>query len=150
MDMYGQGGMSGMNNPYLANGRGYSMPSPKMEVIKVNGQNGVNMFRMPPSSSALLLDENEPIVWLVQTDGAGYKTSTPYKIIPFEPEKPVDVKSLEERIANLERMVLEYESNVATAEERDTAVNRQNESGKRNGKQTQGNAESKRNAELHG
>lgn len=137
MDLYGQNGMndmSGMNNPYLTNGRGYGMPSPKTEVIRVNGRNGVNMFRMPPNSSALLLDENEPIVWLVQTDGAGYKTSTPYKIIPFEPEKPVDVKSLEERIANLERMVLEYESNVATADGRNTTANRQNESSKRNGK----------------
>ena len=76
--------------------------APKQEVIKVNGENGARALQMSPNSSALLLDENAPIVWLVITDGAGYKTVSPYSITPYQPEPPVDVKSLEERIKRLE------------------------------------------------
>ena len=77
---------------------------PKQEVVKVNGENGARALQIAPNSSALLLDENAPIVWLVITDGAGYKTVTPYSITPYQPEPPVDVKSLEERIKRLEEM----------------------------------------------
>lgn len=131
--LQGQGQMQG--SPYgFVNAQNNPLNLPRYEILKVNGKNGAEALQMGPNSSVLLLDETNPIVWLAQTDSAGYKTSTPYKIIPFEPEKPVDVKSLEERIANLERMVLEYESNVATADGRNTTANRQNESSKRNGK----------------
>lgn len=78
---------------------------PKQEVVKVNGENGARALQIAPNSSALLLDENAPIVWLVITDGAGYKTVTPYSITPYQPEPPVDVKSLEERIRRLEEML---------------------------------------------
>ena len=72
------------------------------QVIQVSGENGARAYQMGPNSSALLLDNTAPLVWLVQTDGAGYKSVTPYKIEPYVPEPPIDVKSLEERIANLE------------------------------------------------
>ena len=74
----------------------------KQEIIKVNGENGARMLQMPPNSNALLLDESAPIVWLVQTDGAGYKTVTPYTITPYQPEPTPDLKSLEQRISALE------------------------------------------------
>lgn len=50
------------------------------QVIKVNGRNGAEAFRMGANSSVLLLDETEPIVWLKQTDGAGYPIITAYDI----------------------------------------------------------------------
>ena len=62
---------------------------------------------MPPNSRTLLLDENAPIIWLAQTDGAGYKTVTPYTITPYQTEEPVDTKSLEARIKRLEDMINE-------------------------------------------
>lgn len=76
--------------------------APKCEVIQVNGENGARAFVMAPNSSALLMDTTAPIVWLCQSDGAGYHTQTPFHIEPWQPEKPVDVKTLEERIARLE------------------------------------------------
>lgn len=79
-------------------GQGYS-------IIKVNGRNGAEMFQMPPNSQALLLDETMPIVWLAQTDGAGYKSLSPYKIEPYQPETPVDTKSLEARLARVEEWI---------------------------------------------
>lgn len=77
----------------------------RMEVVKVNGQNGAQAYQMPPNSSALLLDETAPLVWLVQTDGAGYKTTTPYNITPYQQEPAPDFKQLEERIAKLEGII---------------------------------------------
>lgn len=57
----------------------------KQEVVRINGQNGAQAYQLAPNSSALLLDVSAPLVWLVQSDGAGYKTCTPYTIAPYEP-----------------------------------------------------------------
>ena len=75
---------------------------PRCEIIRVNGENGARAFRMAPNSAALLMDDTAPIVWLCQSDGAGYHTQTPFRIEPFKPDAPVDVRSLEDRIARLE------------------------------------------------
>lgn len=75
------------------------------EVTKVNGKNGVDAFQMPPNSSDLLLDTTAPIVWFVQTDGAGYKTSMPYDITPHESEEVTQFKTLEDRISKLEEAI---------------------------------------------
>lgn len=75
---------------------------PKMEVIRVNGRNGAEAFQIAANSSALLLDTTDNIVWFVQTDGAGYKTISPFTITPYQPKPVVDVNSLEQRIKALE------------------------------------------------
>ena len=80
----------------------YTTSTMPMQVIQVSGENGARAFQMPANSSTLLLDNSAPIVWFVQTDGAGYKTVTPYDINPHIEKPPVDVKALEERIAMLE------------------------------------------------
>ena len=89
------------NNQYLQN----LMLPQQQEVVKVNGKNGVDAFQLAPNSSALLLDTTASIVWLVQTDGAGYKTSTPYDITPHISEEEVQYKTLEERISKLEETI---------------------------------------------
>ena len=88
-------------NQYLQN---LVMPQ-QQEVVKVNGKNGVDAFQLAPNSSALLLDTTASIVWLVQTDGAGYKTSTAYDITPHVPEEETQFKTLEERISKLEETI---------------------------------------------
>ena len=88
----------------------------KREVIKVSGRAGAEAFQLEPDSSALLLDNTAPIVWLVQTDGAGYKTLKPFDIKEHEEEKPVDVyKNLEERITKLEEVINAKQSNTSNA-----------------------------------
>ena len=72
-------------------------------VVEVTGRSGAEAYHLGPDSSALLLDTTAPIVWLVKTDGAGYKTLVPYDISPHEEENPY--KSLEERIAKLEETI---------------------------------------------
>ena len=112
-----------MNNPYgniysqmYPQGANFNAYQPRMErheIIHVNGQPGAAAFRMAPNSNALLLDDTAPIVWLCVSDGAGYHSITPYAISPYEPEKPIDVNNLEQRIKRLEDML--NESNVADA-----------------------------------
>ena len=60
------------NNQYLQNLLLQQAQGQSQEVVKVSGINGVNAYQMTPNSSVLLLDTTAPIVWLVQTDGAGY------------------------------------------------------------------------------
>lgn len=56
----------------------------RCDVVTVNGENGAQAYPMAPNSSALLLDESQPLVWLVKTDGAGYKTVSAFNITPYE------------------------------------------------------------------
>lgn len=91
--------------------------APRYEVIQVNGENGARAFAMAPNSSALLMDATAPIVWLCTTDGAGYLTASPFSIAPYQPENPVDVKTLEERIERLEARMSE-QSDAAPANRR--------------------------------
>lgn len=91
---------------------------PKMEVVRVHGEEGANAFAMGPNSSIILLDETEPAVWLKTTDGAGYATISGYDLIPKgvksekkeEVQKPIedDFKvALLERLSSIERTLSE-------------------------------------------
>jgi hypothetical protein len=91
-----------MINPYMP---GYQQPQAQHEeVTKVNGENGARSYQIGPNSSALLLDESGLLVWLITTDGAGYKTVSPYDISPHKTAPSPDFTSLEERIARLEAL----------------------------------------------
>jgi hypothetical protein len=85
--------------------QGWSQNMPRQEIIRVNGENGAKAYQMAPNSSALLLDESAPLVWLIQTDGAGYKTATPYTIAPYQAQPAPDYNSLNDRITRLEEML---------------------------------------------
>lgn len=101
----------------------------KQEIIKVNGKNGAEAFQMMPNSQALLLDETAPIVWLVQTDGAGYKTISAFDLTPHEEINANDtIKSIEERLKKVEEQLLRNtnnvnESNTRTAQQNTTNNN---------------------------
>jgi len=96
------------NNNYFNPYQNYMTPqtnTQKLEIVRVNGRNGAETFQMPPNSSTLLLDESNPVVWLCTTDGAGYKTITPYNVTPYKDPKEINFSSLEERIKKLEEIV---------------------------------------------
>lgn len=93
-----------MVNPYLGAQRPFQQ-QPRHEVVKVSGENGARAFQMPANSSALLLDESGVIVWLVTTDGAGYKTVAPFDITPHEAAPAPNYSDLETRITRLEEMM---------------------------------------------
>ena len=80
-------------------------PVAQQQVVRVNGENGARAYQMGPNSSARLLDESGLMVWLVTSDGAGYKSVSPYDIAPHQSAPAPDFGSLEERIKRLEEIV---------------------------------------------
>lgn len=72
------------------------------QITHVNGENGARAYQMLPNSSALLLDDTAPLVWLAQTDGAGYMSVTPFEIKPYTPPKPIDLNELLARLESIE------------------------------------------------
>lgn len=85
----------------------YQMPvqQPVSQVVRVHGEEGAKAYQMGANSSALLLDESGLMVWLITSDGAGYKTVSAYDIKPHETVPAPDYGSLEERIKRLEMIV---------------------------------------------
>ena len=107
-----------MINPYFPQQQ--QPQHPKTEVVKVNGENGARAFPMGPNSSALLLDVSGVIVWAVTTDGAGYKTVSPFDISPHKEAPAPDFGSLDARITRLEEMIGNAATgNPATAQRRE-------------------------------
>lgn len=82
-----------------------SMRVPRQEIIRVNGRNGAMAVQMAPNSSVLVLDETAPLVWLCQTDGAGYLSVAPFDIAPHQDASQISVEDLTARIARLEEIV---------------------------------------------
>ena len=104
--------MNNYQNMYNYNPYGYNR-FPTYEVIKVNGKPGVDAFQMGPNSSVLLLDETANIVWLAQTDGAGYKTATPFDIVPHQEAPQVDINAIDSRIQSIEAELKEMRDKYA-------------------------------------
>ena len=119
--------MNNFQNPYNYNPYGFNR-FPTYEVIKVNGKPGVDAFQMGPNSSILLLDETANLVWLAQTDGAGYKTATPFTITPFVEKPPVDMNALTEKIDNIEAELKELREMYAKPDTSSATPKQRNES----------------------
>lgn len=84
----------------------YQQPQAQQtQVVRVNGENGARAYQIGANSSALLLDESGALVWLVTTDGAGYKTVGAYDITPHQQAPAADYTGLEARIRRLEELV---------------------------------------------
>lgn len=101
------------NYPYAVQQNFQQQQLPHYEVIKVNGKPGVDAFQMGPNSSVLLLDETQNVVWFVQTDGAGYKTPTPFTISPYVEKPQIDVNALNDEVNSLKAMVIELQNVIA-------------------------------------
>ena len=93
----------------------------RQQVIRVNGRNGAEAYQIAPNSSALLLDTSAPLVWLIQTDGAGYKTATPYSITPYEPAPAVDNNQLAQLISSIDERVRKLEEDRKGKDESNTS-----------------------------
>ena len=81
------------------------MTAAAQQVVRVNGENGARAYQIGPNSSAILLDESGLMVWLITSDGAGYKTVQAYDITPHKTAPAPDYGGLEDRIKRLEEIV---------------------------------------------
>lgn len=77
------------------------------QVVRVNGENGAKAYNLGANSSALLLDESGLMVWLVTSDGAGYKSVSAYDITPHQEAPKPDYGSFESRLKNVEKRLEE-------------------------------------------
>lgn len=100
-------------NPTPNNNNMFSM-APHYEIIRVNGEAGAKNFRMGPNSNALLLDNTAPRVWLAQTDGTGYLTVEPFKIMPEQQAEQIDLNNLVARVAQLEEIINDKSNSFST------------------------------------
>lgn len=105
-------------NPYL---NPYGIPQPAIQpvvqqtqVVRVNGENGAKAYNLGANSSALLLDESGLMVWLVTSDGAGYKSVSAYDITPHQSTPVPDFGTLETRIKRLEEIINDSTDSSAT------------------------------------
>ena len=118
---------NGFQNPYMPgyqfaqNFNAIQQPTQPVQVVRVNGRNGAEAYSIGPNSSALLLDESGTLVWLVTSDGAGYKTIAPYDITPHQAAPAPDFGNLETRISKLEAFVNEYTGNSSAAKRKSDA-----------------------------
>ena len=109
------------NNPFLPaqypQFQPYQQPQtqPTQHVVRVNGRNGAEAYAIGANSSAMLLDESGTMVWLVTTDGAGYRTVSPYDITPHQTAPVPDYATLEQRITKLEEAMINGNSADTTA-----------------------------------
>lgn len=100
--------------PFSRQVQGQSPPPPQMQLIIVHGKGGADAFQMGPNSSVLLLDETAPVVWLKETDGAGFPTLTDYEITKREHPAEPDYNALIDRIAKLEEALHAQSNSPAT------------------------------------
>ena len=105
-------------NPYMQPIQPVQQMIQPTQVVRVNGENGARAYQIGANSSALLLDESGLMVWLVVSDGAGYKTVTPYDITPHQAAPAPDFGSLESRIKRLEDMINGDTANTYTIKRR--------------------------------
>lgn len=92
------------NNQY-----GYNnlYPTQQVSVVQVNGINGANSYQIAPNSSVLLLDEVLPIVYLKQTDGAGYPTIQTFDLVPHKNQTEINIEDINSRLLALEAQINE-------------------------------------------
>ena len=78
---------------------------PPQQVLQANGKASIDALRMSPNSSALIMDSTAPIVWLCTSDSLGNVSSTPYDISQHKDTPPVDMGSVETRLATVEASI---------------------------------------------
>lgn len=55
-------------------------------LVPVNGDESARSYPMPPSSTAILFDQNEDIFYIKKTDVSGFPTLSKFKFEPMETE----------------------------------------------------------------
>lgn len=102
---YYQGYPNGYQNPYVSRYNAMTaQQTPKYEIIHVNGENGAQALQMSPNSEIIVMDDTAPMVWLCQTDGAGYKTVRAFDIAPHQAAPQIDIASIDARLKKLEEI----------------------------------------------
>ena len=79
------------------------------QVLRANGKTSVDAIKLGPNESVLVMDTTAPLVWLCVADSLGNVSSSAYDISPHQEVPPVDMNSLEQRLANVENTIKKWE-----------------------------------------
>ena len=105
------------NNNWLQN-----QSQQPIKITEVQGKEGAQAFLLPPSSSILLLDKTDAVVWLKRTDDGGYATLNKFFITPAEEveqaQKENQYNALETRLTNIESQYRHLQEQYAQIEEK--------------------------------
>lgn len=85
---------------------------PRYEIVEVNGRKGAEALPMGPNSQALVMDQQEPVVYIIQTDGAGLKTVGEYDLVPHVDKQQKAQEDLFQLIRQLNDKVTELEGRI--------------------------------------
>ncbi len=108
-DMFGRPMPDYYGNQYNNMMQRQMQPQIQTQITQVNGEAGANAYQLAPNSSALLLDTTGAIVWLAQTDGAGYKTVQAFDIIPHRSKQEPDVLEISNNIHDIDNRLKKLE-----------------------------------------
>ena len=109
VDMFGRPMPDYYGNQYNNMMQRQMQPQIQTQITQVNGEAGANAYQLAPNSSALLLDTTGAIVWLAQTDGAGYKTVQAFDIIPHRSKQEPDVLEISNNIHDIDNRLKKLE-----------------------------------------
>ena len=107
-----------MYNPYIQPNymQQYMQPStpqtnklPPQQILQANGKASIDAIQMSPNSSVLILDSTAPIIWMCISDGLGNVSKSPYDIFPHKDKTPLNLDTLEQRLAVLEDSIRRME-----------------------------------------
>lgn len=91
-------------------------PQQRTELIRVNGMDGARAYQMPPNSTAALFDSCNDILYIKQTDGAGFASIRIFefteqapqpqpKATPFQPDDYVKREEFDQLKETLKRLM---------------------------------------------
>lgn len=85
----------------------YTPPNRGNRIITVHGVEGAKACRLGQNEAALLLDDTDPYVYLLTTDGVGYPTLERYRVTPepIEDASQTEVAKLKEEIESLKKTI---------------------------------------------
>lgn len=121
-------GNSWMGNGYPYYGYPQSPIQPNASactVSKVHGEEGAKQIQIGPNSSMIVIDEDAPLIWLIQTDALGTKTLSPYTITPYKQVTVEDtLQQLSQRLEKIEEQLHEQSNFRSNAGQQNPANNR--------------------------
>lgn len=84
---------------YNTMGYNFNYTPIQTEIPKVNGKDGALNYQLANSSSILLLDTTQPVIWCKVTDPIGMATVKGYFITPIEDTNPNIVDERKEYVS---------------------------------------------------
>ena len=99
------------NTPYGAQNAPYNQNLPQgQQLIRVNGLEGAKAYQMGANSTAALFDSNNDIMYIKNTDGAGFRSIRAFKFVEMDlnSSTPISEYATKNELEQLRQEVKNY------------------------------------------